>query len=1499
MSEGPGGPQGATAGGTLAMRMLSQQAMVASQMKRAANDKAIAQMLAAKKSGPPAARLGDEIQHKSFLGALAGAVLGAIVTIAEGCLIMAACATGPYALVLVPALMYASYKASDYVEEKQNQLESWINSFCDTDGAINTGSENVNINGKPAARAAVTLPPPPPPGAIPEVPQGEPSWGDIATDLLESAAEKAVPLAKAWGNAVITLTDSNAGFMDRLCAGTSLLFPAGPVLMEFATMVGGRGEIKKDVDFPEAGEDTALCDKENKPPRIAQGSSNVFINNQPAARKGDKLECSAAIVEGSPDVFIGGEQVTYLDIQPEFPPWQRMILGGITIASYLLPPAGLLGKLGNLAKLGKLGNLLGKSGKLLGAKLGALLSRTKNALKNTYNVLKKFIKDPVDPVTGAYCDERTDFTLGQTLPLSFTRFHCSVLPLHGLTGVGWSDSWSEYAWVREQGKRVDIISLGATLNFAFDGESDTAVNPYHAQYILRRRDDYLELFDRDALSSRFFYDAFPGMRLRHPVTDDTSDDRLAHSPNDRMYMLGGMSDTASNRITFERDSQYRITGVSHTDGIRLKLTYHASGYLKAIHRTDNGIQTLATYEQDARGRLTEADARLDYHLFYEYDAADRIIRWSDNDQTWSRFTYDEQGRCVNVTGAEGYYNATLDYGDGCTTVTDGKGIHRYYYDPDGNILREEAPDGSTTTYEWDEFHHLLARHSPAGRVEKFEYNAAHGQLSRYTAADGAEWQYRYDERGLLSNITDPAGQTWTQQCDERGLPVSLVSPQGEETRLAYTAQGLLSGIFRQDERRLGIEYDHHNRPETLTDVMGREHHTEYSGHDLPVKMRGPGGQSVRLQWQQHHKLSGIERAGTGAEGFRYDRHGNLLAYTDGNGVVWTMEYGPFDLPVARTDGEGHRWQYRYDKDTLQLTEVINPQGRRAIEYHYPDEHTVIRCILPPEDERDRHPDESLLKTTYRYNAAGELTEVILPGDETLTFSRDEAGREVLRHSNRGFACEQGWNAAGQPVSQRAGFFPAEATWGGLVLSLVREYRYDSAGNVSGVTSREDYGRETRREYRLDRNGQVTAVTASGTGLGYGEGDESYGYDSCGYLKAQSAGRHRISEETDQYAGGHRLKQAGNTQYDYDAAGRMVSRTRHRDGYRPETERFRWDSRDQLTGYCSAQGEQWEYRHDASGRRTEKRCDRKKIRFTYLWDGDSIAEIREYRDDKLYSVRHLVFNGFELISQQFSRVRQPHPSVAPLWVTRTNHAVSDPTGRPLMLFNSEGKTVWRPGQTSLWGLALSLPADTDYPDPRGELDPEADPGLLYAGQWQDAESGLCYNRFRYYEPESGMYLVSDPLGLLGGEQTYRYVPNPLGWIDQYGLAGCPRALARAMKRANRNLAKSAGYMNRAWYKFKGSAAHHIVAWDDPRALGARKILEKYGIHIDSAENGIFLKHVDPNSLQPGSYHRVIHTNKYYADVEARLADAAKANGKQGVLDELDAIRDDLLFNRLIY
>ncbi|WP_261850215.1 RHS repeat-associated core domain-containing protein, partial [Pectobacterium araliae] len=52
------------------------------------------------------------------------------------------------------------------------------------------------------------------------------------------------------------------------------------------------------------------------------------------------------------------------------------------------------------------------------------------------------------------------------------------------------------------------------------------------------------------------------------------------------------------------------------------------------------------------------------------------------------------------------------------------------------------------------------------------------------------------------------------------------------------------------------------------------------------------------------------------------------------------------------------------------------------------------------------------------------------------------------------------------------------------------------------------------------------------------------------------------------------------------------------------------------------------------------------------------------------------------------------------------------------------------------------------------------------------SGLCYNRFRYYDPSGGCYVSPDPIGIAGGESNYGYVPNPVCWVDPFGLAKCP-------------------------------------------------------------------------------------------------------------------------------
>ena len=53
--------------------------------------------------------------------------------------------------------------------------------------------------------------------------------------------------------------------------------------------------------------------------------------------------------------------------------------------------------------------------------------------------------------------------------------------------------------------------------------------------------------------------------------------------------------------------------------------------------------------------------------------------------------------------------------------------------------------------------------------------------------------------------------------------------------------------------------------------------------------------------------------------------------------------------------------------------------------------------------------------------------------------------------------------------------------------------------------------------------------------------------------------------------------------------------------------------------------------------------------------------------------------------------------------------------------------------------------------------------------KNSETGLHYNRFRYFDPDLGMFTTRDPIGLMGGVNTFQYAPNPTGWIDPFGLA----------------------------------------------------------------------------------------------------------------------------------
>ncbi|WP_274541161.1 RHS repeat-associated core domain-containing protein [Escherichia sp. MOD1-EC7003] len=85
----------------------------------------------------------------------------------------------------------------------------------------------------------------------------------------------------------------------------------------------------------------------------------------------------------------------------------------------------------------------------------------------------------------------------------------------------------------------------------------------------------------------------------------------------------------------------------------------------------------------------------------------------------------------------------------------------------------------------------------------------------------------------------------------------------------------------------------------------------------------------------------------------------------------------------------------------------------------------------------------------------------------------------------------------------------------------------------------------------------------------------------------------------------------------------------------------------------------------------------------------------------------------------------------------HYAVTDTVGRVQELLTEDGTIVWR-GKQQLWGREEGRNKE-DAPACR----------LRFPGQYEDEESGLYYNRFRYYDCSSGQYISPDPIGLCGG------------------------------------------------------------------------------------------------------------------------------------------------------
>ena len=167
---------------------------------------------------------------------------------------------------------------------------------------------------------------------------------------------------------------------------------------------------------------------------------------------------------------------------------------------------------------------------------------------------------------------------------------------------------------------------------------------------------------------------------------------------------------------------------------------------------------------------------------------------------------------------------------------------------------------------------------------------------------------------------------------------------------------------------------------------------------------------------------------------------------------------------------------------------------------------------------------------------------------------------------------------------------------------------------------------------------------------------------------------------------------------------------------------------------------------------------------------------------------------------------------------------------------------------------------------GEL---TDQSIRFQGQWHDQETGLHYNRFRYYDPDIGRFIHQDPIGLDGGFNLYMYAHSPSNGVDPFGL--CSTKL-------NKGLAGVA---------YDGKQAHHII----PEEIWKRNagFFDKIGMGnmMDHRSNGVLM----PSSAKKAKemrrryYHCGSHDN-YSSQTEHGVQDI-KDRFEKGKISAADA------------
>ncbi|WP_235883971.1 putative T7SS-secreted protein [Saccharopolyspora elongata] len=1023
--------------------------------------------------------------------------------------------------------------------------------------------------------------------------------------------------------------------------------------------------------------------------------------------------------------------------------------------------------------------------------------------------------DPIDVATGGMVLAQTDVELAGVLPLVLKRLHISSFRAGQHFGPTWTSTLDQRLEVDET--NVCFVADDGTLSlFPQPVPGSSAVAVTGPQRRLARSEDGSYTIT-DTVQDRTLHFGSAGEilpliaitdRNGHRIDVERDADRtpveVRHSGGYRIRVESGDGlvtalylcaadngdDVQLMRYVYE---DQRLTEVINTSGLPLRFTYDQAGRITSwTDRNDKWYR----YTYDGHGRAVAVEGSGGFFSgTLEYDDENRITYWTNSQGARTTYHLNEAGqtlREVNELGGETL--SEWDEFDRLLSRTDPLGrTVRYEYDDDGNLVAITRPDGSQARFEYNDLRLPTTIIAPDGAVSRREYDER-GNLTRAVDPLGAVTRYAHDEHGHLTSFTDALGSVRRVETDAAGLPVVLtdamgnttryvrdgfgrvmevVDPLGGTTRFGWTVEGKPAWRTLPDGATVRWLYDGEGNLRTFVDALGQETRTEVTHFDLPSAEIRPDGTRLQFDYDTELRLTSVTNEQGLVWRYDYDVVGNLAREIDFNGRAVTYRHDAAGQLIERTNGAGETTSFARDvlgnvierrNGSMTSTFTYDPLGRLVeamdsdtqVTFHRDPAGRVlaetingrtVASVYDPLGRRIRRRTPSGAESVWDYDPNGRPTALHTAG-RTLRFGYDRAGHEVQRELGPDVVLAQAWNANHQLLSQ---------TLTGPSDQQIqrRSYTYRADGYLTGL----DDKLAGPRTFDLDRAGRVTAVTGPGW-------TERYAYDTAGNLAHASWPTNDAEELGDREYSGTLIRRAGKVRYEHDAQGRVVLRQRKRLSHKPETWRYVWDADDRLVQVLTPDGARWHYRYDPLGRRVAKQRltpDGSRVleQIEFIWDGTVLAE-QAHTDGlpngpSLADARVTVWNyepgNFRPVTQAERSALRNAPQ---RWIDEQFHSiVTDLVGTPTELINDQGAVTWRQ-RTTLWGATTDQPRTAAYTP------------LRFPGQYADPETGFNYNFHRHYDPVTGRYATTDPLGLRGGLRPHNYVPNPNYWLDPLGL-----------------------------------------------------------------------------------------------------------------------------------